>query len=208
MIFRDRKHAGSLLAKELIKYKGKDAVIYALPRGGVPVGNEIRKELGIPLTLIITRKIGHPMNPEYAICAVAEDGHTICNEFERSQASKEWLNEAIDKERLEIRRRKEKYLGGNPLPPKNKIAIIVDDGVATGLTMRLAIKEIREGSPTKIIVSVPVCPSDVREELEKEADEVIVLDKGEDYYGAVGAYYHDFPQVTDEEVRDLLKSKI
>ncbi|MBI2011038.1 MAG: phosphoribosyl transferase [Candidatus Colwellbacteria bacterium] len=205
MRFRDRTEAGQLLVQHLGHYEGKEVVIYALPRGGVVLGFEIAKALNAPLDLIITRKIGHPLNPEYAICAVAEDGDLICNEAERAAVDPAWFSKEVEKERAEARRRREIYLGKRKTPEvRGKIAILVDDGIATGLTLELAIKELKHKEPAKIIVAVPVAPRDAAREIEKEVDEFVALDIPALYLGAVGAYYDDFPQVTDEEVIEML----
>jgi len=207
MILKDRKEAGEKLAEKLKDLKDTQAIVYALPRGGVVVGHEIAQKLNLPLSLIITRKIGHQFNSEYAICAIAEDGHSICNEEEEKRADQEWLKEQFEKEREEARRRREVYLKDQPaLYPKNNSVIIVDDGVATGLTIMLAIKEMRHENPVKIIVAIPVIPSDIAHEIKNEVDELVALEIDENYAGAVGAYYEDFPQVGDDEVINLLKN--
>lgn len=194
------------MAKKLQKYKGKEAVVYALPRGGVVLGYEVAKELGLPLDLVITRKIGHPLMKEYAICAVAEDGEFVCNEAERLLIDKKWLEDAIKKEQEEARRRRLIYLGDRkPIAVIGKDVIIVDDGIATGLTIELAIKEAKHRKPARIIVAVPVAPADVIEKIRKEIDEVIALEVPKIYLGAVGAYYQEFPQLEDEEVIKLIK---
>ena len=118
MRFRDRTEAGKKLAEALLKYKDADAIVYALPRGGVVVGYEIARRLGAPLDIVVTRKIGHPSNPEYAVCAVAEDGHMVCNDEERLVLDKKWLESAVERERKEAKRRRETYLAGlSPLTP-------------------------------------------------------------------------------------------
>lgn len=206
MRFRDRADAGARLAAVLTKYKDTDAVLYALPRGGVVLGYEVAKKLGLPLDLAITRKIGHQSNPEYAICAVAEDGDIVCNEYEKARADKKWFAGVVAKEREEARRRRVKYLGGREgISPKGKAAIIIDDGIATGLTMKLAIKEIKHGGPAKIVVAVPAAPKDVAAEIRGDVDELMALDEADEYLGAVGAYYENFPQVSDEEVIEYMR---
>src|SRR3972149_6377603 len=137
MIFKDRIEAGQKLAEKLRALKDEDLVIYALPRGGVVLGKEIAKALGKPLDLIVVRKIGHPTDPEYAVGAVAEDGHMILSETGK-QIEKE-LKESIEKERKEAERRRKVYTEGKTISAKEKVAVIVDDGIATGLTMELAI---------------------------------------------------------------------
>lgn len=205
-MFKNRTDAGIKLAAALQHYKGMDAVVYALPRGGVVLGVEIAKALKLPLDLVIPRKIGHPHNPEYAICAVTEHGELLCNEAERRAVDPAWLKQAVEKEIQEATRRRETYLKGRPsVAVEGKTAIIVDDGIATGLTMRAAIKDLRARHPAKVVVAIPVCPADTAEVLRREADELVVLDIPLVYLGAVGAYYQDFPQVSDEEVIEFLK---
>jgi len=205
-IFKDRVEAGQKLALKLSDYKNKPVVIYALPRGGVVLGAEIAKALGAELDLVIVRKIGHPYEPEYAIGVIAEDGDLILNPAEFKSLSKNWLEDAKKREQEEAKRRREKYLGKKPkIDVADKIAIIVDDGVATGLSIELAVKEVKHKKPKEIIVAVPVIPKDMAIKLEKEVNKLIALSVEENYVGAVGAYYEYFPQVTDEEVIKLLK---
>lgn len=202
MRFRDRQDAGRQLAEALKeKYKGKEGVVYPLPRGGVPLGLEVARVLEMPLGLIIPRKIGHPSSSEYAICAVSEGGETVCNERELAQVDKEWFEQRVEEERQESKRRREKYLPGrDPLPLEGKIAILVDDGIATGLTMRAAIRDARERKAAQVVVAIPVVPRDTAEQLKLEVDDVVALSIDEFYLGAVGAYYDSFNQLTDEEV--------
>jgi predicted phosphoribosyltransferase len=205
MRFRNRREAGQKLAQALGRYRGRDGIVYPLPRGGIVLGVEIARALGMPLDLVIPRKIGHPYNPEYAICAVTEAGAPICNEREVAQVDPGWFRRHVEAERREARRRRELYLAGRaPLPAEGKIAIVVDDGIATGLTMRAAIQDVRSRRPARLIVAVPVAPKDTAERLAREVDEVAALDVSDFYLGAVGAYYDDFPQLTDEEVMQLL----
>lgn len=208
MIFIDRQDAGLKLAKALEKYKGEDSIVFALPRGGVILGYEIAKKLGAPLDLIITKKIGHPMNPEYAIGAIAEDGPSLYNSNEVDNMSPKWLEEEEKSIQQEIKRRREKYLGERKLYlVEGKTAIIVDDGVATGLTLMAAIKEIKKRNPKKLIVASPVTPYDTAQKLKEMVDELVSLDIDSFYLGSVGAYYEQFEQVEEEEVIKLLKSK-
>lgn len=207
MIFRDRKDAGARLAEALEKYKEEDAVLLALPRGGVVLGAEIAKRLDLKLDLIIAKKIGHPTNPEYAICAIAEDGPPVCNLAEVKNIDARWLAEEIILARNEIKRRRQKYLGEiRPYSVKGKTVIIVDDGVATGITMLAAIDELKQHSPKRIVVAIPVTPFDTAQKLKEIADDLVSLFIDETYLGAVGAYYEDFRQVEDSEVISLLKS--
>lgn len=206
MRFTDRTDAGEQLAIPLQKFATEKPIIYALPRGGVVLGAVIAKALNAPLDLIITRKIGHPSNEEYAICAIGESGAMVCNEAERAAADPAWFARAVVKEKAEARRRHKTYLGGRPSQKITGLTvIIVDDGIATGLTMRAAIKEVRQHKPGKVIVAIPVAPREAAELLRQEADQVVVLDEAEFFLGAVGAYYEDFSQISDEEVARLLR---
>ena len=205
MQFVNREEAGKKLARALAEYKGSDAVVYALPRGGVVLGFEIAKSLKASLDLVITRKIGHPNSPEYAVCAIAENGGLICNEAECALLDPLWLKSAVEKELQEALRRRETYLkNAERISPKGKVAIIIDDGIATGLTIRAAVQSIRAQKPKKVVVAVPVASEEAVQLLRGEADEVIMLDDTEDFLGSVGAHYDDFPQVSDEEVINLL----
>jgi predicted phosphoribosyltransferase len=206
MQFKDRHEAGKKLAKALAPIINKETVIYALPRGGVVLGYEIAKALKLPLDIIVTRKIGHPAQPEYAICAVAEDGHQLCDKIERAEVDKDWFAKAKKKQQEEAKRRRETYSAGLKIPAvAGKTAILVDDGIATGLTIRLAISELKHLKPKQIIVAVPVAPADMAKQIEAAVDKLVVLDSPLIYAGAVGNYYKNFPQIEDEEVIKLLK---
>lgn len=208
MHFKDRRDAGRKLAEALKMYRGDNTVVYALPRGGVVLGAEIAKALKAPLDLIIARKIGHPWNPEYAVCAITENGDMLCDASERASLDPQWFKEKAAEEQAEARRRRKAYLGNTKhISAQGKRAIVVDDGIATGLTIRAAVKALRKEKPKELIVAVPVVPHDVLEILKKEADTVVALEDAVYFRGAVGAYYDDFPQVSDEEVIDFLPSK-
>lgn len=194
------------LAKALARYDSDDAVVYALPRGGVAIGAEVAKQLELPLSLVIPRKIGHPENPEYAVCAVTEEGELVCNEEESSKLDPKWLKAAATREQKEAKRRRAAY-GGARIPATGKIALIVDDGIATGLTMRAAIRSLRKELPSEVIVAAPVAPREVVDYLRGDADDVVILDDTEPFLGAIGAYYESFPQVTDEEVVTLMTKR-
>ena len=200
MYFKNRAEAGMLLARALKKFRDRDVVVYALPRGGVVTAVEIAKYLHAPLDLIITREIGHPYQPEYAIAATAENGHIVWTSREMKFVDEQWLKGEIERQREEAKRRREKYLQGKAeVPVKGKIAILVDDGIVTGLTMRVAIKEVAHRHPKKIIVAIPVVPKDTAKMLRKEVDALIALEEPKEFY-AIGAFYEYFPQVTDDEV--------
>lgn len=206
MIFANRQEAGIKLAEVLKPLIKDEAVVYALPRGGVVLGYEIARALNCPLEALIIKKIGHPWHEEYAIGAVAESGRTIFNQEEAEQLDKSWLAEATAKNLKLAKARRRLYSGDQAmLDCHGLIAIIVDDGVATGLTMELAIAEIKSRAPQKIIVAVPVLPADTGARLKKLVDELVYLEAPEFFQGAVGAYYDDFTQVSDEEVIEYLK---
>jgi putative phosphoribosyl transferase len=206
MIFKDRIDAGRQLAGALTHYKGLNAVVYALPRGGVVIGAEIAQALDVPLDLIVVRKVGHPFSPEYAIAAVAEDGHMVTNRAEVESIDKRWFNESIRAEQQEARRRRQLYTRGRlPISAVGKIAIIADDGLATGLTMFAAIQEVRHSSPLKVVVAVPVAPPQTIEKLQTVADDVVALYVTQDF-GTIGSFYLQFDQVTDAEVMELMQS--
>ncbi len=205
MIFKDREEAGEKLAAALMKYRGqKDVVVVALPRGGVITGRAIADALGAPLDLVVPRKIGAPSNEEYAIGALTETGEMVWNEEERARYDQKILNQIIDKELKEAARRLRVYRQGMlPRDLKGKTVVLVDDGVATGNTMRAAIKTVKAEKPKKIIVAVPGGAEDTIEQLRTEVDEILVLTT--EFLGAVGNLYQSFPQVLDDEVIKLMR---
>lgn len=206
-MLRDRTDAGKQLAKKLSQYRGQDAVVLALPRGGVVVGFEVARELSARLDIIAIRKIGHPFHPEYAIGAVDEHGARILNEMEAANVDKDWLKQETEREVEEAKRRSNVYRGGKSAEKlEDKILILVDDGIATGLTMQLAVRSVKAQAPAKIVVAVPVASADSLRALKDEgADEVLVLEPPEEFMGAVGSHYMRFDQTSDEEVIRLLK---
>ena len=205
-MFKNRRDAGQQLAKSLEKYKNaQNVILLALPRGGVVIADEIAKKLNLPLDIVVPRKIGAPGNPEYAIGAITETGEGIFNEEEIRKIDKEWLKKEIEKEKQEAQRRLRVYRGDKPaVNLKDKIVILVDDGVATGLTLKAAIKSVRQKKPKKIVVAVPVGASDSIEEIKKEVDEVVCLYTPL-FFGAVGQFYEEFGQTEDEEVIEIMK---
>ena len=208
MVFADRIEAGRKLARALASYRGPDAVVYALPRGGVVVGAEVARVLECPLDLVSVRKIGHPFSPEYAIAAVTEEGNTVTNPVEVESVDQEWFRQETLAEQHEARRRRSLYLHGrSPIPATDKVAIVVDDGLATGLTMFAAVGELRKARPRKIVVAVPVAPPDTVRKLEKSADEVVALYTPE-MFGAIGSFYLRFEQVSDAEVIRLMNPAV
>jgi putative phosphoribosyl transferase len=205
-IFVDRRDAGQKLANALSSYRGQDAVVYAVPRGGVIVAAEVARSLAVPLDLVITRKVGHPFFPEYAIAAVGEDGFAFTNPEELQSIDRQWFNKQVLAQQTEARRRRQVYMQGRaPVDVKNKIAIIVDDGLATGLTMFAAIEDVRRRGPRKVIVAVPVAPPETVRRLRLVADEVVVLFSVQDF-GSIGSFYANFSQVDDAEVMEALLS--
>jgi putative phosphoribosyl transferase len=205
-MFLDRTDAGKKLAQALKVYKGQSVVVYALPRGGVVLGVEVARSLEAPLDLIVVRKIGHPLQPEYAIGAVAEDGYVVTNPDEIATLDMHWFDRAVAVELKEAQRRRSLFLQGRaPVVVRNKIAIIIDDGLATGLTMLAAIHEMRKRGPQKIVVAVPVAAAETSARLRPEVDDLVVLHTPV-WLGAIGAFYQRFDQVSDDEVVNLMKS--
>lgn len=207
MRYVNRQDAGQRLGEALHRFKGDDTVVLALPRGGVVVGAEVARALLAPLGLVMVRKIGHQHNPEYAIGSIAEDEPPVYNESERLSADEHWLKQAEAEAKELINKRRSLYYGKDFKPPaiEGKTVIIVDDGIATGLTMQAAVKAVQARGPRKIVVAVPVAAPDSVYELVEDADEVVVLGKPESFEGAVGSHYEQFEQVNDEEVRELLR---
>lgn len=207
MIFADRREAGQHLAAELKRFSNEPSVVLALPRGGIVLGAEVAKALKAPLGLVLVRKIGHPSYPEYAIGAVAEDEPPVYNEREASAIDQAWLSDAEAQAQSLIKQRREMYYGSDFRPPEvaGKTAIIVDDGIATGLTMQAAIRAVRGKEAEKVVVAVPVASVESIDELKPITDEIIVLDRPENFLGAVAAHYQEFEQVNDQEVRMLLR---
>jgi predicted phosphoribosyltransferase len=207
-MFDDRIEAGKKLAGRLSSYRDQDTIVLAIPRGGVVVAAEVAGELGAPLDLIIPRKIGAPGNPELAIGAVAGEGKPLLNEsmIKSMRLPSGYIEEAVRSEVEEIKRRRKEYLGDRPRPSlKGKTVIIIDDGLATGYTALAAVRSVTSERPAKVILAVPVAPRETVKFLEPEVDELIVLETPAFFY-AVGQFYHDFRQVSDWEVKEILKS--
>lgn len=205
--FKNRRQAGRLLAAFLEGLPDeKDVVILALPRGGVPIAAEISKALGIPFDVLIVRKLGVPGHEEFAMGAIASGGVRVLNQDVISQLglTREDVDSVIQRETRELERREHLYRGkrGRPVVA-GRIVIVVDDGIATGSTMSAAVQLLRQQQAERIIVAVPVAPSDTAERLREEADEVIVVLEPEPF-GGVGRWYEDFSQTSDEEVQCLL----
>jgi predicted phosphoribosyltransferase len=208
MPFTNRTDAGIALAAALSRYRDRDPVVLALPRGGVPVAAEIARALDAPLDLVIVRKIGVPFQPELAMGAVV-DGETpivVRNEdvINLSGVGESEFQAVCRDELAEIERRRRLYLGGRqPVGIARSTAIVVDDGIATGATVRAALRATRLRKPRQLVLATPVAPADTIRELRSEADEVVCLEEHE-FFGSIGAYYADFRQVGDDEVIALL----
>lgn len=205
-VLRDRQDAGVQLAARLQSYRERQPIVLALPRGGVAVAYEIARSLNVPLDILIVRKIGAPDNPEYGLGALVEDGTRVIDE-RRVRAAGYSLHDiepTIQRELSEIRRRAETYRAGKPMVDvRDRTVILVDDGVATGGTLRAAIRAVRARRPLRIVVALGVAPRDTYRQLEREADEVIALIVPELFF-AVGEWYQQFGQVDDDEVQRLL----
>ncbi len=204
-LLKNRTDAGKKLAIAL-KGISKKAVILAVPRGGVVVGYEVAKELGVPLDIFITKKIGAPNNPELAIGAVAEDGTLLLDEglVEMLGVPQGYIEEEVGRQKIEIKRRLKSYRGNVPNPEfDGREVVLVDDGVATGSTLKAALRSLRKQGAKPLVVAVPVGPLDTVNALKREADRVVCLFTPEPFY-AIGEFYEDFDQTSDEEVTKLL----
>ena len=206
--FRDRREAGRLLAERLrMDGDGSDTVVLALPRGGVPVAAEIAHELAVPLDVFVVRKLGVPGHEELALGAIASGGVRVLNQgvVDAARMSPEAVERVARRELEEVERREAAYRGGRPpVETAGKRVILVDDGLATGATMRAAVAAVRATGPARIVVAVPIAAASTCEELAREVDEIVCLRTPEPFY-AVGLWYEDFSQTTDEEVRALLE---
>lgn len=207
-MFRNREDAGRKLALALMRFKDEHPCILALPRGGVPVAYEVAKALDAPLDLVLVRKIGAPFQPELAIAAVVDGSRPelVVNEdlARQLEIDDAYLAREEMRQLREIERRRQFYLAGlDRVPVRGKTAIIIDDGIATGATIRAAINATRRANPKRIVVAAPVAPVETIAALRSEADEVVCVEQPE-YFGGVGRHYIDFTQVDDQDVRRLL----
>lgn len=206
-MFEDRIDAGKQLARKLRKYANKDTLVLGIPRGGVVTAFEVAKELKAKLDIIVPRKIGAPHDPEFAIGAVAPDGSVYLNDdaVKNLEVPEGHIEQTVEEELKETRRRMEVYRKDLKLPDvKGKTVIVVDDGIATGYTMFATIDFLRKLKPKKIVIAVPVSPPDTIEKLRERTDDVICLETHEPFY-AIGMYYKNFDQTSDEEVIEILK---
>jgi predicted phosphoribosyltransferase len=207
MRYQDRTEAGRLLAERLAKYKNRpDVVILALPRGGVPVGFEVAQALNAPLDVFVVRKLGVPGQEELAMGAIASGGVLVLNQdiVQMLRIPDEMIEAAVVKETEELERRERLYRGDSPaLDARGRVAILIDDGLATGSTMRAAAMALRRHLPSRIVVAAPVAAISTCDALSNEVDEVICAETPEPFH-AISLWYRDFTQTTDDQVRELL----
>jgi putative phosphoribosyl transferase len=206
MRFQDRRHAGVLLGAQLADLTPSDPVVYALPRGGVPVGYEVARSLACPLDILIVRKVGVPFQPELAMGAIAEGDVTIRNEdvLRLARVDVPAFDSAVAVEQRELESRVRAYrVVRQPISPVGHTAIVVDDGLATGSTARAAVEVLIEKEAASVWLAVPVAPREGLVDLERLADRTVILSRPGGF-GAVGYWYRDFTQTSDEEVRSLL----
>ena len=205
--FRDRREAGQYLAGELRGYRGRpDVIVLALPRGGVPVAAEVARELGAPLDVFLVRKVGLPGHEEFAMGAIASGGTVMINEdvTHTYRVPDQLVKAAVEKERRELERREQRYRGSRPPPDlADKVVILIDDGLATGSSMRAAVKAVRGHGPREVIVAIPVAPAETCEALAAEVEHVYCALTPDPFY-AVGLWYEDFSQTSDDEVTAVL----
>ena len=208
-MFESRQQAAELLARKLRQkgYGGKNTFVLAIPRGGVVTGQVIAKGLGLPLDVVITRKIPAPNQPELALGAVGPNGTRVIDVgiAERTGADKEYLKKKIEQLKREVEERERKFRGKRKaIQVKGKTVILVDDGVATGATVEAAVRYLKNRKPQKIILAFPVASVDSVEKLKQLVDDIVVLETPEEFM-AVGQFYRDFPQVSDDEVVKILR---
>ncbi len=211
LLFAGRQEAGRLLAARVAALRLRDPVVYALPRGGVPVAAEVADALHAPLDLVLVRKIGAPGQPELALGAVVDGDvpETVLNPHivAATGASEAFIEAACRRELAEIERRRTRYLSGHPrVDPAGRDAVVVDDGIATGATARAALHALRRRGAARLVLATPVAPADTLEALRGEADEIVCLFVPAPFFG-IGAFYRDFHQLTDDEVVDLLAAR-
>jgi predicted phosphoribosyltransferase len=209
MLFENRSEAGRLLASRLQTFQNQpDTVVLALPRGGVPVAHEVARALNLPLDVFLVRKLGVPGHEELAMGAIASGGVRILNEdvIRQLNIPRRLIKAVTQEQQRELDRREKLYRGSRPaLDLRGKTVIIIDDGLATGATMKASIASIRQQNPAKVIVAAPVAARETYESLRMEADELICAATA-DPFGAVGAWYQEFDETTDDEVRELISS--
>jgi putative phosphoribosyl transferase len=207
--FENRSEAGRMLGARLAALHLADPVVLALPRGGVPVALEVARALDAPLDLLLVRKIGVPWQPELAVAAVMDGAEPVVVVERHIQAEtgvkQEYIAQRAKEELAEIERRRRTYLADRaPVPAAGRTAIVVDDGIATGTTMRAALKGLRRRNPARLVLAVPVAPPDTINELRQEVDDVVCLAQPS-FFGAIGYFYRDFHQLSDDEVITLMR---
>ncbi len=196
-MFRDRIEAGLLLAAKLAKYKNDPGVVLAVPRGGVPVAYVVARELGFPIEVILTKKIGHPMNKEYAIGAASLTDYFI---LPHENVTEEYIEQELERVRSRLKEMYTRFMGDEePQKLEGKTVIVIDDGIATGNTIMGTVNVLRKSHPAKIVIGVPVASKTAIQKLSKEVDDVVAVVVPDEFYG-VGYFYEDFEQVSDEEV--------
>jgi putative phosphoribosyl transferase len=207
--FENRVEAGRLLGATLAALHLDNPVVLALPRGGVPVGLEVARALDAPLDLLLVRKIGVPWQPELAVAAVMDGAQpvVVVDQHVRAETgvTLEYIDRRVQEELAEIERRRRTYLADRaPISVAGRTAIVVDDGIATGTTVRAALKGLRQRGPARLVLAIPVAPPDTVDELRKEVDDVVCLAQPS-YFGAIGYSYRDFHQLSDDEVIALMR---
>ncbi|MFZ1121472.1 MAG: phosphoribosyltransferase [Candidatus Binataceae bacterium] len=207
IVFSSRVEAGRMLAAALSSYKGKDVVVLGIPRGGLPVAREVADALQAPLDIVVVRKLGAPGQPELGIGAVVDGDHprAIFNQevIESLGVGDDYINREIERQLKEIKRREIAYRGGEPpVALAGKTVIVVDDGIATGSSVRAALRGVRRAKPRQVILAVPVAPAETLEALRHDADKIVCLETPQDFY-AVGQFYRDFHQVSDDEIKRI-----
>lgn len=202
-MFQDRSSAGKALAKKLVHYKNEDTVVIGIPRGGVPVAYEIATYLRKPLGIILVKKVGHPMNKEYAIGAVSLDGFT---KISNSDISESYIREEVQDIRKRLLKMKELINGNDYTAMKieNKVVILVDDGLATGYTMLTAYRLLKKCKPKDIVVAIPVSTKEAIDDLKKEGAKIMVIEIPY-FFNGIGAFYEDFSQIENEQVFEMLE---
>ncbi|WP_276498925.1 phosphoribosyltransferase [Pontibacter litorisediminis] len=203
-MIRNREEAAVLLADRLQQYKGEQGVVLAIPRGGVPVAAPIAKKLGMPLEVTVSKKIGHPMNPEFAIGAVSMDSYTY---DQRPDVPQGYVEAEVRRIRESLRQKYQLFMGNRQhIPFKNRVVIIVDDGIATGKTLEATVQLVKKEQPRKVVVAVPVAPPAAADRFAGMVDEFVCL-LTPPFFQAVGQFYEQFTQTSDQEVIHLLQEQ-
>ncbi len=204
-MFKNRKEAGELLAKSLESYRIEHPVVLGIPRGGVETAYYVAAHLNCELSVIVTRKLGYPTNPEAAFGAMAEDGSLYLSAYAAGKLTKQEIEKVMENERQEIQRRVQEYRNGRPLPDLlNRTVIVVDDGIATGATLFASLEMCRKLHPAKIVAAAPVAGPDMAKRIGNKADDIVILETPENFY-AVSQVYDEFSGLSDYDVKRFLK---